>query len=138
MSKPIDARRTPPGFPLSYILQYHHYSCTGCGRATTAEILMACERTSAANKAYHAMSANAHIYALPVGTTHTSFVTPRCEFCIAKLPRESVPLLPPIRQNQNLRATVGADIGPTMARHLASLAPAAPKTRINTLLDLDV
>jgi hypothetical protein len=87
-------KRIPPSYPLRYVLQRHHFLCSGCGATAEFSIMLTCRRTGAHNKGWSRTDARETVYDLPCDQTDTSFVTPRCERCFASLPKEAVPELP--------------------------------------------
>lgn len=86
--------RVPPGLPLHYVMQHHHYLCKACGSTADASMLLACERVGCGSKGYHQVLTE-RVYDLPVVETHTDYVTARCDKCFDWQPRAAVPTLPP-------------------------------------------
>lgn len=88
-------RRTPPGYPLGYILETTEIFCGGCGRKTEVSRLLVITRKGADSKALRPSGASEVVYDLPVEQRRVAGGTARCFSCVATLPTEAVPRLPP-------------------------------------------
>lgn len=87
--------RTPPGYPLHYVMQRHIFQCQGCGARSEGTQMLTCRRARGDGAAYSPTALGETIYDLPVRETRAEFVTPRCNACFDALLREAVPALPP-------------------------------------------
>lgn len=122
------AYRSPPGYPLFYLREDHHISCSGCGNSHTFSLLFVHERHgSVGSKARKSFSGET-IYALPIHAQSVHITTARCERCLDTLPREPIPYLPP------LRSPIGRSARMTAAA--AALAAKRPKA-VRSLDDFD-
>lgn len=87
-------RRTPPGYPLGYLLNGIRNICAHCGSVTESTYLMTRWRHGASGHRAVPTHPQETIYALPVDRTVNHHVTPRCDRCIESAPAEPVPRLP--------------------------------------------
>ena len=88
--------RSPPGYPLHYIMHRVSVTCTGCGSQGGYSVLYTVRRGGSSQLTSPAET----IYDLPVRQSDAyRLATPRCEQCVAVLPREPVPALPAYQQN---------------------------------------
>ncbi len=90
--------RTPPGYPIAYNLHRHKFSCTGCGASAEFSTLTTVDRAGASSKSYHNTSPKERVFDLPIGRVNSYYTTPRCAQCIDILPKEPVPVLPPLNK----------------------------------------
>lgn len=91
------AYRSPPGYPLFYVEERWRIECSGCGNVHHLSILLTHERYGSVGSKGRKTFFGEKIYNLPVHAQSIEMTTARCERCLDILPKESVPVLPPLR-----------------------------------------